>query len=156
MGDWVPVEGVRGACSSISIGRFGPVTLGSGQSCQMPPCALQIFCSVHAAQDHGSALCVRACMCVCVCVHVYMCLCVWAASLTHAGAHHPLCPFQWVVVLPPFGSPTLVAVGAAGPWMCAHLIRVAFHSYMLINVCPLPALSRGILVTPGIRLTPSS
>lgn len=67
----------------------------------MPPCILQIFCSVYAAQDHGSALCVRACMCVCVCVLVYMCLCVWAASLTHAGAYHPLCPFQWVVVLPP-------------------------------------------------------
>lgn len=90
------------------------------------------------------------------CVHVFECVCV--PSLTHAGAPYPvsLSTSGWYCCLPLALPPHLVAMGAAGPRIYPRMIRVAFRSYVLINVCPLPALSRGILVTPGTRLTPSS
>lgn len=92
--------------------------------------------------------CVRVWCVVCACTLSLTCRCTHTSvSLSTSGQY---CCLPWAL------SPHLVAMGAAGPRTCPHMVRVAFHSLVLINVCPLPALSRGILVMPGTRLTPSS
>lgn len=157
MGDWVGPCG-RSQRGLLCHQHMKVWACHPGVRAELPNASLCPADSLLGLCCSGPWVCV-ACVCMHVCVRACMSTCVYAYGqpLSHMQAHTIHCvPFQWAIALPPSGSPTLVAKGAAGPWMCAHMVRVAFHSHMLINVCPLPALSRGILVTPGIRLTPSS
>lgn len=150
-GTGVPVQGGRGARFLPACEGLGLSPWVSGQSCQKPPSVLQVHCWGRCCSGPWICMvCVRVCACVTVCVR--------GQPLSHMQVHALLCPFPpWTVLLPPSGSLTLPGChGCSGASRSPHRVRVAFHSYMLINVCPLPALSRGILVTPGIRLTPSS
>lgn len=152
VGDGVPVEGVRGLLfhQHMKVWACHPGVRAEFPDASLYPAdiLLSLCCS-------GSWVCiVCACMHVCLCVRACVHVSLRMGSLSHTCRRIPsTVPFP---VGRGIASPTLVAVGAAGPRMGAHLARVAFHSYALIHVCPLPALSRGILVTPGIRLTPSS
>lgn len=76
-----------------------------------------------------------ACAYVCVCVYIPTCV----LSYMHRCTTTLLCHFPPVdsIVASLLAFPShLVAMGSVGTQMCPPLIRVMFHSYVLINVCP--------------------